>query len=61
MTGGLDPVTFQTMHGESFHAVYGSKALASIEAGLACYTGNGHFALTRQGMDVMNTVLLDFM
>lgn len=61
MTEGLDPEAFQTMHGEDFHTVYGSRAQASIEMGLAGYTGDGHFALTRQGMDVMNTVLLDFM
>jgi oxygen-independent coproporphyrinogen-3 oxidase len=61
MTEGLDLEAFQTMHGEDFHAVYGGKAQASIEACLAGYTNDGHFALTRQGMDVMNTVLLDFM
>ena len=61
MTEGLDPEAFQAMHGESFHSVYGSRAQASIGMGLAGYTNDGHFALTRQGMDVMNTVLLDFM
>jgi len=61
MTEGLDLEAFQAMHGEDFHGVYGSQAQASVRAGLTRYTSDDHFALTRQGMDVMNTVLLDFM
>ncbi len=61
MTRGLDLEAFEAMHGEDFLSVYGSRAKASLEAGLTYYTDDKRFALTGRGMDVMNTVLLDFM
>ena len=61
LTRGLDLEEFLAMHGEDFRSVYGARAKASLGAGLTCFTDDKRFALTRRGMDVMNTVLLDFM
>lgn len=61
LTHGMDLEEFQAMHGEDFRSIYEGRAKASLEAGLAVFTDDKRFALTRKGMDVMNTVLLDFM
>lgn len=60
MRAGLDLNAFEAMHGQAFQAVYGPQAEGPIREGLAEYADN-HFRLTRQGMDVMNRVLLDFL
>lgn len=60
LTEGLDLKAFEAMHGRTFESVWGEQAKDSLSRGLTAID-NGHFRLTRQGMDVMNTVLLDFM
>ena len=60
MTQGVDTQAFEARHGRSFDAVFGQRAQPSLAAGLTEWT-DGHLRLTRRGMDVMNTVLLDFM
>jgi len=61
MTAGVDMAAFERMHGQSFEQAYGSITASSVEQGLAEYTPEGFFRLTRRGMDVMNAVLLDFL
>ncbi len=61
MTEGIDPAAFEAMHGLSFEAACGQQARASLAQGLSEYGPQGHFRLTRRGMDVMNSILLDFM
>ncbi len=58
---GLNLRAFETMHGQSFENIYGETAKSSLQAGRVEYTEGGFFRLTREGMDLMNTVLLDFM
>ena len=60
-TAGVDLAAFEAMHGLSFQEAYGDSARKSLEQALAVYTPDGFFRLTRRGMDVMNTVLLDFL
>ncbi|NLD51883.1 MAG: radical SAM family heme chaperone HemW [Clostridiales bacterium] len=60
LTRGLDLEAFEAMHGQRFEAVWEQQAENSLSRGLTALE-QGHFRLTRQGMDVMNTVLLDFM
>ena len=61
MRKGLKLDDFLQMHGESFEQAYGKQAKQPILEGLAEYTQDGYFRLTRQGMDVMNSVLIEFM
>ncbi|NLC31703.1 MAG: radical SAM family heme chaperone HemW [Clostridiales bacterium] len=61
MQKGLKLDDFLQMHGENFDQVFGAAAKNSVNQGLAEYTQDGYFRLTRQGMDVMNSVLIEFM
>lgn len=58
---GLSLSRFEEVHGLPFDGVYGGAAEAAVRLGRAEYTADGFFRLTRRGMDLMNTVLLDFM
>ena len=51
------------MHGGTLDidSVYGEAATQSLQKGRVQYTEDGFFRLTREGMDLMNAVLLDFM
>ena len=61
VTRGIDLRAFEDMHGRSFDSVYGEAAKPSVIKGWVQYTEDGCFRLTREGMDLMNAVLLDFM
>ena len=61
MTRGIDLRAFEDTHGQSFESVYGKAATQSLMKGRVQYTEDGFFRLTREGMDLMNAVLLDFM
>ena len=61
MTRGIDLRAFEDTHGQSFESVYGEAAMQSLQKGRVQYTEDGFFRLTREGMDLMNAVLLDFM
>ena len=61
VTRGIDLRAFEDRHGQSFESVYGEAAKQSLQKGRVQYTDDGFFRLTREGMDLMNAVLLDFM
>ena len=61
VTRGIDLRAFEDRHGQSFESVYGEAAKQSLQKGRVQYTEDGFFRLTREGMDLMNAVLLDFM
>lgn len=61
VTRGIDLRAFEDTHGQSFESVYGEAAKQSLQKGRVQYTQDGFFRLTREGMDLMNAVLLDFM
>ncbi len=58
---GLSLARFERTYAQSFESVFGGAARRSVQNGLSEYTRDGFFRLTRAGMDVMNSVLLDFM
>lgn len=58
---GLNLDDFMKMHGKLFEEVFGKQAEPVIRDDLARYTEDGYFQLTRQGMDLMNSVLIEFM
>lgn len=60
MTQGVDLRLFHRLHGQDFRKIYQEQVKPSLGAGLTEWAGE-FFRLTRRGMDVMNTVLLDFM
>ena len=61
MTRGVDLEAFEAMHGIALSSLWQEQMQPSLQAGLTELTGDGHFRLTRRGMDVMNAVLLDFL
>ena len=61
MTQGLDLKAFERMHGQSFESIWGEAAMTSLALGRVQFTEDGFFRLTREGMDLMNTLLVDFM
>lgn len=61
MIEGLDLEAFEGIHGAAFREVFGPAAQAAVDRGLACFAPPRHFRLTRQGLDLMNSVLLDFL
>ncbi len=61
MTRGLDLKAFERMHGQSFESLWGEAAMTSLALGRVQFTEDGFFRLTREGMDLMNSVLIDFM
>lgn len=58
---GVNLHDFEAMHGVSFEFAFAAMAAPSLAKGWVEYSEDGYFRLTRQGMDLMNTVLLDFM
>lgn len=59
-TQGIREADFLTLHGVSMTTLYGSALQAAENQGLMIHE-NGIWRLTRQGMDLQNTVLLSFM
>ncbi len=60
MTCGVNNEDFTRMHGMSIRAAFGEKLVQPIKAGLLEWH-NGALRLTRRGMDLENTVLVDLM
>lgn len=59
-TQGVSEDHFQTMHGVSLDACYGEKLRSLQQQDLISYQA-GWWRLTRKGMDVQNTVLVELM
>ncbi len=60
MTRGVKEDEFVRMHGLSIREAFGDKLRASIDAGLLEWR-DGALKLTRRGMDLQNSVLVDLM
>ena len=60
MNRGVSESRFLVMHGVSIDEVYGEKLEEMRKKGLMRHE-NGAWALTRKGMDIQNTVLVEFM
>lgn len=60
MTGGIREADFYAMHGMDFAAAFGHKMDRPVQNGLLTLE-NGVMKLTRRGMDVQNSVLVDLM
>ena len=60
LTDGLPEAVFQAAHGMTFREAFGKKLDSPIREGLLTFEG-GVLRLTRRGMDVMNSVLVELM
>ncbi|MBE5777029.1 MAG: radical SAM family heme chaperone HemW [Clostridiales bacterium] len=60
MTKGVAEEDFIRMHGMTFHEAFGSKMEKPVREGLLTVQ-NGVMKLTRRGMDLQNSVLVDLM
>ena len=60
MNRGVSESRFLVMHGVSIDEVYGEKLEEMRKKGLMRHE-NGAWALTRKGMDIQNTVLVELM
>ena len=60
MNGGITPERFHELHGVSLESCFGGPLTKMESAGLMCFR-DGAWCLTRKGMDVQNSVLLEFM
>ena len=60
MNRGISESRFLALHGVSIDAVYGEKLEEMRKKGLMRHE-NGAWALTRKGMDIQNTVLVELM
>lgn len=60
-TRGIDEKAFTKQFGVGFRTAYAKQIKVNCQKGLTCLTDDGFFRLNRQGMDLMNSVLLDFM
>lgn len=60
MVAGVRLQAFQAMHGVRMEDVYAAPMRRAIDNGIAEWTPDA-FRLTARGMDVMNTVLVDFL
>lgn len=59
-TQGVSESGFLTMHGISLRECYGQQLNALVNRGLIAWQ-DGHYRLTRRGMDVQNAVLIELM
>ena len=60
LTDGIREEDFVNMHGLTFRDAFADKLQKPIRNGLLIYE-NGVLKLTRRGMDVQNSVLVDLM
>ncbi len=60
MTEGVSEAAFEAMHGQPLSAVYGKKLSQLADRGLLIHE-HGSWRLTRRGMDIQNTVLVELM
>ncbi len=60
MTEGVSEAAFQAMHGVSLGSVYGPRLRSLAERGLVEHT-DGCWRLTRRGMDIQNSILVELM
>ena len=60
MTEGVSDAAFQIMHGVSINDVFGKQLEKPIRLGLVEWQ-NGFLRLTRKGMDVQNSVLVELL
>ncbi len=60
MTMGITDREFHERHGAHLEAVYGTRWAAALRNGLLAWDGE-RLRLTRRGMDVQNSVLVDLM
>lgn len=60
MNRGISDSVFHSMHGISIDSCFGEKLRYMSENGLMMHK-NGAWFLTRKGMDVMNSILVEFM
>ena len=60
MNKGINELRFLEMHGITIDSCYGSKLAEMEEKGLMKHE-SGTWSLTRKGMDIQNTVLIEFM
>ena len=60
MTEGVSDAAFRKMHGISIHDVFGKQLEKPIRLGLVEWH-NGFLRLTRKGMDVQNSVLVELL
>ena len=60
MTEGVSDAAFRKMHGISIHDVFGKQLEKPIRLGLVEWQ-NGFLRLTRKGMDVQNSVLVELL
>ena len=61
MTGGVSLAAFQQAHGKALSEAFPDRVQQAVAKGLAQVTEDGWFRLTDRGMDLMNTVLVDFL
>ncbi len=60
LTEGITDAEFYSRHGRTLSEVYGSKWQRAMDLGLLVYR-DGRLRLTRRGMDLQNSVLVDLM
>ncbi|MGI6215824.1 MAG: coproporphyrinogen III oxidase, partial [Christensenellales bacterium] len=60
MTDGIDKQDFFNRFNMEFMQIYGERLMPSIKKGLVEETEH-HIRLTKSGMDIMNSILLDIM
>ena len=60
MNDGVNEQAFHTMHGVSLEAYRGPALRQQIQKGLI-EMSHGSYRLTRRGMDIQNSILVDLM
>jgi len=60
MTEGIKEADFYAMHGMTLEEAYGEKLKKPLQNGLLCRE-NGFLRLTRRGMDVQNSILVELL
>ncbi len=60
MNRGIRETDFYALHGVSMDSCYGKQLESMQEKGLMCHK-DGAWTLTRRGMDIQNSVLIEFM
>ncbi len=60
LTRGVSEADFERMHGKALRTVYGEKLKKPLAQGLVIWE-DGYLRLTRRGMDVQNSVLVDLL
>lgn len=60
MNRGISESRFFRLHGVTLESCYGKQLMSMQEKGLMVHE-NGSWALTRRGMDIQNSILVEFM